>query len=150
MSRVRIVDLTLSLDTGAYASGDVLANTQVVTDALRDKNVGGTLRSLTVIDEDDQKAVFDIYFLDAASSLGAENGPPDITDAAARSLLGKVAVAVADYKDLGGVAIAHYDNLNILLRAATDSKDIYVGVINGSGSPTYTASGLKLRLGIED
>lgn len=148
--RHRIVDVTLVADTSIYAAGDTLVATQVLSNLLREKNVGGLLKSLTVVDEDDQKAALDIYFLDANVSFAAANAAAAPSDTAARSLLGKVAVATADYKDLGGVSMASYANLDIILKPAVDTQDIYVAVVNGAGTPTYTASGLKLRLGIVD
>lgn len=144
----RLVDVTLTLDTNAYTAGDVLAATQLVENAVRDKNQIDTLESLVVIDEDDQGAAFDIYFFSANSALGTENAAPNISDADARNLLAIVSVGTGDYKDVGGAKVAFFRDLGILLKPATDTTNIYVGVVNGAGTPTYTAAGLKLRLGI--
>ena len=144
----RLVDVTLSLDTNAYTAGDVLAATQEVPFAIRDKNGIDTLDSLMVIDEDDQGAAFDLYFFSSNASLGAENGAPDITDTNIRNILAIISVATADYKDLGGAKVAYYRDLGIMLKSAADSYSVYVGAVNGAGTPTYSASGLKLRLGI--
>lgn len=144
---VLIVDVTLSLDTSAYTAGDVLADTQIVTGALRLLDGYGMLQSVVLIDEDDQGAALDLYFFSANRSLGAENGAPDISDANARDCLGCVAVGTADYKDLGGVKIATLKDINLPVKAVSASKNIYVGAVNGAGTPTYSASGLKLRLG---
>lgn len=146
--RPRLVDLVLSLHTSQYASGDVIAEVQEVANAVRDKNVCGLLKSLQVIDEDDQGAAFDIYFFDSAVTIGAENGAPDVTDAEMRSLLGIVSVATADYKDVGGSKVASYKNIDLILKPGTDSTSVWIGVINGAGTPTYTASGMRLRLGV--
>ena len=143
-----VVEVTLSLDTSAYASGDVLADTQVVTAALSIKNGKGVLQSVLLIDEDDQGAALDLYFLSADVVMGTENAAPSITDANARSILAVVPVATTDYKDLGGVRVANLAGLNRVLKAVAGTPDIYVAAVNGSGSPTYTASGLRLRLGI--
>lgn len=141
------VDVTLSADTGIMASGDIIADTQVVTNALRANNTLGILSSVVVIDEDDQGAALDLYFFSANASLGTENNGPSITDANARNFLGFVPIGTGDYKDLGGVKVAFINAVGMIVKAATDTRDIYVGVVNGTGTPTYTASGLKLRLG---
>lgn len=141
-------DVTLSLDTAAYASGDVLADTQQVDAALRVADGTGVLQSLMVIDEDDQKVTFTVYFLSANVSMGTENAAPSISDANAANILGFVEVSGAEYKDLGGVAVANIKNIGIPLKAVSGTDDIYVAVVNGTGAPTYTASGVKLRLGI--
>lgn len=139
--------VTLSLDTSAYASGDVIADTQVVDGALR-QDGSGTLQSLTLIDQDDQKVALTVYFLSGNVVMGTENSGPSITDADALHILGYVDVASADYKDLGGVAVVNYKNIGLPLKAASGTDDLYVAVVNGAGTPTYTAAGIKLRLGI--
>lgn len=150
-ARHRIIDVTLVVDTAIYAAGDTLVATMALSNVLRAKNVGGLLKSLTVIDEADQKAAFDIYFLDSNVSFAAANAAAAPSDTAARSLLGLIAVATADYKDLGGVAMASYKNIDLILKPATDSQDVYIAIVNGAGTPTFgAATDLKLRLGVVD
>lgn len=144
---IQYVDVTLSLDTSAYASGDLLADAQLVAACVRANDVPGVLHSILVIDEDDQGAALDLYFASASSTFGTENSAPSISDANARTLLGFVSVATADYKDLGGVKVAFKSNVGMTVVPATGTDDVYVAAINGTGTPTYTASGLKLRLG---
>jgi len=144
---VSYIDVTLSLDTSAYTSGDVLADTQVVTNAMRVNDGLGILQSVVAVDEDDQGAAFDLHFFSANSSLGTENAAPSIADADARNWLGKVAIATGDWADLGGVRVACIANINLAVKPASGTRNLYVGVINGSGTPTYTASGVRLRLG---
>lgn len=141
------VDVALSLDTVAYAAGDVLADTQVVASAVRATDALGVLQSVLVLDEDDQAAAFDIYFLSANVSMGTENAAPSITDVNARNLLGVVNVAASDYADLGGCRVAFKPNIGMIVKPASGTSDVYVAAVNGSGTPTYTAAGLRLRLG---
>lgn len=143
-----LLDVTLSLDTSAYASGDLLADTQAVASAVLSNAGTGILHSVTVIDEDDQGVAFDLYFLSANNSMGTENSAPSISDANARDILCRVQVATTDYYDLGGVRIADVHGLNRIIKGASGSTSIYVAAVNGSGTPTFTASGLKLRIGI--
>lgn len=142
-------DVTMSPDTSIFASGDVIADTQVVTSAFNIADGKGVLQSIVVVDEDDQKAAFDIYFFSANSPLGTENSAPNISDANARNFVGVVAIATGDYKDLGGVSVAVIKGINLPVKAASATKDLYVGIVNGAGTPTYTAAGLKLRIGIQ-
>lgn len=142
-----VVDVTLSLDTSAYASGDLLADTQSFT-GVRINGGRAILQSVTVIDEDDQGAAFTIYFLSANNTFGTENSAPSISDASARDVLGWVDVSTADYKDLGGVRVASIKGIGLLLEAAGGSTTLYLAVVNGTGTPTYTASGVKLKLGL--
>jgi hypothetical protein len=148
--RPRLVDYTPLLDTSIYASADVLSATAVVANLCRDKNRATELNSLIVVDADDQKAAFDIYFLSADGSFAAVNLAAAPADAVGLNYLGHIAVAAADYRDLGGVAVATYRDLSLILKPATDTSDIYVALVNGAGTPTYSASGLKLRFGVRD
>lgn len=145
-AKSNIVDVTLSLDTSIYASGDVMADTQVVTGAMRVADGTGTLSSIVVFDEDDQGIAFDLVFFSANRALGTENSAPNISDANARDVLGIVSIAGGDFIDLGGVKIANKVNVGLPVRPATGTADIYVGAIT-RGTPTYTASGVRLRLG---
>lgn len=143
-----VLDVTLTLDTLVYASGDVLSDTATLTNAVRANGGRATLRSIVVIDEDDQGIAFDIVFFSATQSLGTKNVAPAITDAAARDALGHISIVAGDYIDLGGVRIATLKNIQLKLQAATASRDLFLGTIT-RGAPTYTASGLRLRLALD-
>lgn len=139
--------ITLSLDTSAYAAGDVLADSQVVDGALRVADGTGLLMGVTLIDKSDQKVPLTVYILSGNVSMGTENAAPSISDTNAAHILGFVDFETADYRDLGGVAVA-YKQTSIHLVAASGTDDIYVAAVNGSGAPTYAADGIVLRLGI--
>lgn len=143
-----IVDVTLSLDTSAYGSGDLLADTQVATNALGHDFRAGIIATATIIDKDDQGAAFDIYILDANVTMGTENSAPGISDANAASIMGKIPVATSDYTDLGGAKVAFINQLAIPVHAIPGTSDIAIAVVNGSGTPTYSAAGVVVRLGI--
>ena len=148
MSLVDIVPVTLSCDTSALADDDVIADAQAVANGLNLTGFG-LLQSLILIDEDDQKQDVDILFFSGSGALGTENSAASITDANAREYLGKVSIFIADYIDLGGVAVAQAANVGLLLKGISGTPTtFYVGAICRSGTPTYTAAGLKLRLGI--
>lgn len=147
-TRSALMSVTLSLDTSIYAADDLLADTQIVTGAFRFAGGGGVLESIQLLDEDDQGIGMDLIFLDANNTLGTENSAPSITDANARAILGKVNIASTDYIDLGGSRIATKTGVGLVLKAVSGSRDFYVAAITRSGTPTYTANGIKLRLGL--
>ena len=57
-------------------------------------------------------------------------------------------VEVADYDDLGGVSVAAIP-CAIPFAAVSGTADLYVAVVNGAGAPTYGATSIKLRVGIQ-
>lgn len=142
-----VLDLTPVLDTSIYADGDVLFDTIALASAFDYAAGVRTLQSIHILDEDDQGVALDLVFLDTLVTLGTINGAPSITDANARKILGWVHFATTDYIDLGGARIAIKTGIGLMLKAAAASTSLFVAGITRGGTPTYTASGLKLKLG---
>ncbi len=141
-----VKDLTLSLDTSAYADGDVLADTQELASAIRLAGGSAVIQSMVVIDKDDQGQAMDVWVLDSNATLGTENSAVSISDANAAKILGKIAVGSGDYHDMGGVRVASLANLSLVVEVSSGTS-LYVGVVS-RGTGTYTASGVVLRFGI--
>lgn len=142
------VSLTFSLDTSAYASGDVLADTQELASALRVADGTGILQSIVLNDKSDQGVAMNIVFLSANRALGTENGAPSISDADADDVLGIIPIAAADWVDLGGCRVATLRNIGLPIKAASGTTSLYVGLVNSTGTPTFAASGITARIGI--
>ena len=150
MAITRIWDVTLSTDTSAYANGDLLADTQSVSDAFRFIDGTGLIRSLTVIDQDDQTLyTFSVWFLDGTGSLGTENSAPSATDAVCLTVLAKVDFATTDGLDLGGSKVYSKTGLSIPVKAITGTDDLGIAAIVTTGTPTHSASGIRVRMGVE-
>lgn len=138
---------TLTLDTSAYAAGDLLADTQEIQGfSAMAANALAYLTSVTVIDEDDQKAGMDIVFLNSNVTLGTENSAPSISDANARTIMGIVRVNAGDYVDLGGVSVATRTALGLPLIMTAGTPGMWFGCVT-LGTPTHTASGVRIRFG---
>lgn len=143
-----VVAVTLSLDTSAYGAGDLLADTQEVASAMRVAAGTGGIHSIMLNDKDDQGAELYLVFLSANVSLGTENQAPSITDANADNILGIVPVYTSDWVDLGGCKVATLTNVGLVVKAVTGSTSFYIAVVNGAGTPTYSAAGITMRLGL--
>src|SRR5437868_1053400 len=88
-----VVTVTLTTDTSAYASGDLIADTQVIGSNVVDQAGGAViLDSLTIVDEDAQGVKLYVIISSAVTSMGTENSAPNISDANARNILGYVPV----------------------------------------------------------
>ena len=138
-----IFELTLSLDTSAYADGDLMADVQEI------KNVGEgeqevLLVSLAAIDKDDQGATFDVFFTDDSTTWGTENSAPSQADTVSDGV--QAHVTLDTWKDIGGAQIASVGPVNKLVRCASNGS-IYVACVS-RGTPTYTASGVVLKVGV--
>lgn len=148
VGKTAVFDVTLVLDTGAYAAGDLLFVTQQLNGILRVADGTGVIQAIQIIDQDDNGAAFDLYFLSANVSMGTINAAPSISDANAVNLHGPISVATTDYKDLGGVKVANIRNIGLPVKAVSGTDDLYIAGVNGAGTPTYTASGIKLRISV--
>ena len=144
------VQVTPTLDTSAYASGDLLFDVTTVAAALA---TGGAVElvSAVVTDEDEQNQDIDFYLTNLSTSWGTFNSPVAATDAISRGIQAYFSVAAADYKDIGGAAVAMpaaNKNIGIVCETSGSANLYLVGVLR-SGTPTYTASGLRVSLGFK-
>lgn len=136
------------LDTAIYAAGDTLFDATAVPAAVRTNGGTAILRSLALLDKDDNAAAgIDLFFLQANVPFGTLNAAPSITDANAVNILGFVSLVAGDFIDIGASKIASKSGLNMLLKAATGTT-IYVAAI-ARGTPTQTLGGIQLTLGVE-
>lgn len=143
-----VFDVTMSTDTSAYASGDLIADTQQL-DAFFNKTDGrGVINSVTIIDEAAQSVKFYVIFHSTSTSMGTENSAPNISDAnASAGIQGVVTVDTTDYITISGTSTACVKNIGLPVKAVSGTDDLYVSILNATGTPTYTATSLKLRIG---
>jgi len=148
---MRYVTVSMTTPTDAQDAGDVLAATQVVTNACPSINVPTKLMSATFIDTDDQKAILTAVFFDANVAFGTEDAAPSITDADSLSITGSVENVVADYIDAGGVSYVCKENIGLVLPPAVGTRDIYMALYTpATSTPTYASGIITVRLGFED
>jgi hypothetical protein len=139
------ITITCSLDTSAYADGDVLFATQEIANAVRSNGDTCILQSIHVVDIDDQGVDFDLVFFNANTSLGTENSAPDIDDTEVLTTLA-VYQFTNDYVDLGANQVRTDTGIGLVLEAGAATTSLYVAGIT-RGAPTYTASGLQITFG---
>lgn len=145
---VNVREVTLSLDTSAYTSGDVLADTQAVAGVLGDVGTG-VITSVTLLDKDDQGTALDLLFLRKPVSIGTENDPVSVSDDNADEIFGVIEVAAGDYVDLVNSQIVTKHDLWIPIETKSNANEIGIAAI-ARGTPTHTASGITLKIGIAE
>jgi len=146
----KIFEVTLSLDTNAYADGDVLAATHDIEEVFRCPSGYGYLMGLTVLDKDDQAGALDIVFLRSNVSIGTENAAVSVSDANADEIITVVEFAAADYVDLVGsqIAIKNPSDTGMGVLLVPDGTDsLFVAAISRD-TKTYSASGITLKIGL--
>lgn len=142
-----LYEVTLSLDTNAYASGDLLADTQSLDANAFIANGGKLLvQNIHIIDLDDNGGALDIVLLRSNTSLGTENNAVSIIgDNAAEIILVKP-IYTTDYIDIGNFKWAAVQVCEVI-KADASSTALYIGAISRD-TMTYSAAGLVVRVGV--
>lgn len=147
---MQVIDVTPVLDTSQYADNDVMFVPIVVTGFVTTAAPAGRARklvSVVAVDQADQAVDFDLIFTEGSVTLGTINGAVNLSDADALKVVGGVSLLAADYIDTVNNQVAVKQGLNLIMQP---SADLYVSGVIRSGTPTYAAASLRLRLGFED
>tara|TARA_R100001082_G_C4346684_1_gene152614 strand:+ start:111 stop:617 length:507 start_codon:yes stop_codon:yes gene_type:complete len=146
---VDLIDVTLTTDAEAHADNDVIAQSIEIPNAVAVEGGSAIIQSIMLLDEDDEAPAVDLIFQTDNTALASDEGEAiNISDANARDILGFV--NVSNYTDLIGCQVAVKSNIGLVVKAASDTKSIYVHAVNRSGG-TYTPAAttdLKMRIGI--
>lgn len=140
-----VIDVVPTLTAGAYSAGDVLFATKEIPIAAN--YLGGKLiiSSLVVNDRDDQGVEMDILILRSNVSIGALNDAASVSANNCTEVLG--IINVDEYTDLVASKVATKSGIALVVEAAAGSKSLYIAGIT-RGTPTHTASGLVIKLGV--
>lgn len=147
--KIDLIQVTPTLDTSAYASGDLLFDVVTITSAALATGAAVELVSVTVCDQDDQKVAMNLFVSNLSTTWGTFNAAPTLSDAGGLGIQAIIPIAAADFIDLGGVAVAQprvAQNIGVICETS-GSANLYLAGVNGAGTPTFTASGLKITLG---
>lgn len=143
-----VVTVTPTIEAASYAAGDLIFDATEIANAVRADGGHAILQSVTLLDKGDQGVAMTLVFANAATDFGTLNSAPDPDDTEAATVIGHVAVGVADYVDLGASKVACVKNIGLLLKAGA-ATSLYVAGINGAGAPTYASTAdLVLQLGL--
>ena len=139
------ITVTPTLDTSAYADGDVLFNPVEIPNAVRNNGDTCILQSVHVLDKADQGETFELVFLKAATSLGTINAAISISAANAEDIIGHYAFSNG-WIDLINSQVLTDSGIGLVLEAGAATTSLYVaGISKGTG--TYAADSLKITLG---
>ncbi len=151
--------VTPTLDTSAYAPGDILFNPIQVPRASACADEPSYCVGIDIFDLDDQ-SLYDIkiVLLSESTSLGTINSAPTISDAnLILTMLGMVTIAgstdAANTADMGGAKFYTIPKslLPVAINPTAGTPNIYIaGLVGATGTPTHTASGMRVRLWFQD
>jgi hypothetical protein len=142
-----MVSFVPTLDTAAYASGDVLFSTTQITGVTRAADGRACLMSLTGIDKSKNKPAMTLLFYQTNVTSAAANAANNLSDSDQANLLGYVRILATDWIDYANNSIFCKTAINLLLEAASGTSSVYCVGILDAGTPTFAASDLVLKLG---
>jgi hypothetical protein len=144
-----VISFTPTLNASILANNEVFMVDYEVQGVFN-KNLPRKLTSIVVLDGDDQNVAFDLVFSDRAITLGTANEVISITDANAANVLGVVKFVVAPHaQDFINSIVFVMTNINLIMQPNGSSDSLFVSAIVRSGTPTFTAAGMKIKLGFE-
>lgn len=163
-SDYKIIRVTPTLDTSAYAQGDVLFTATEIPNAVIGLGGCSKLVGAYMLDKADQQSDVLFTFTEGNTALGTINATADISDA---DLLANNICGITKIDSDQATGGAFIDNARIvqmlpasitgentqdllLLQAANDSTSVYVqGVLISSTTPTYANGDIQLILHLE-
>jgi hypothetical protein len=153
----QVIEVTPTLDTNAYASGDRMGSIFEIPFAVLDSQGTALLISLVAIDKDAQGKAFDVMvFEDLPVVASADNAAISIADDEMDKLLGEIVVASGDWKSTAANKYACIRDFAIPVKNRTTykasdpdgSKSLW-GLCVAREGVTHTAAGLVLKFGLE-
>jgi hypothetical protein len=148
---VRVDAAGLTVDTSAYAAGDLVSKGGAVLTfdlGAFGKGAGGLIQSARLVDQAKQQVPLDLVLFDSnpSNTTFTDNAAFDVADADMDKVIGLV--RLVDYCALNDNAFALASNLALDFALKGDGSTLY-GALVSRGAPTYVAAtDLALQLGI--
>lgn len=146
MIKGQLIEVTPTVDTSAYTSGDHLGSLMTIEGVNAGGAHLGVLEGVVIVDKAKQSSAINILLFDESPTIASsDNGTVNISDAEmADKSIGHIAIAAADYVALSANSVACKRDLRQHIKPIKDSK-IYALMVSG-GTPTYgAASDLVLK-----
>jgi len=144
MSQLNVYDVTPVLETSILADNDVFF-VPIEVPQVFEKGLPRILQSVSVLDGNDQATEFDLIFSNASITLGTLNSGVTVSDADAAKIIGTVSMLTTDAVDLINSTWFQKTGVGIVMQGVT--RSLWVSGVVRSGTPTYTATGMKIKLG---
>ena len=164
-SDFEIIRVTPTLDTSAYAGGDVAFTATEIPRAVLEKGGCSKLVNAYIMDQDRDTYDLDLIFTEKNTAIGTLNATADISDANMEAIgVCGFCRFKSDVAFMGGIdqvrlirwseTVADSERTSagpIFLQADSDSTSVYVSGIISSGTPTFAAADdIDIVLHIED
>lgn len=149
-----VIKLVPTISTTAYTAGDVIGGELLLTNAMRLTNQTARLKSLTMLDQDNQKAAYTLLLFDQDLTTPADNAAWAWQSADRAKLIAAISVrsgdisASGDWVTVGGTAVCTIPLADIMA-VGTGIANLYLVVVIGEAKTFTTTSSLRLHIGLE-
>jgi len=147
---VDLITKTPTTTTAECVVGDVVFQADTLANCVA--VAGGTciLQSIVILDEDYNGQPLDLVFMDPTALLDDTSAGGTEIDAADGSIPDSIIAIVPVTSYFDGIAwkVGYKNNIGTVLKAASGATSIYVSAVNRGATATWTAAGLRLRIGI--
>lgn len=141
------ISVTPTITAGAYHAKDAVGGLLTFANAVRVSAGKSILNTVTIIDNDDEKAGLELWLYNADPTASSDNAALDPTDANLAKCVGVVPISSADYFSANDNGVACVRGVGLQFYCAGTS--LY-GQLKCTGTPTYTATNdLTVVLAIE-
>jgi hypothetical protein len=148
-SENEVLNFTPVLDTSIYADNDVLFIATEIPNFVRVAGGRSLIKSVHLFDGDDQGVDVTLFLTQNATTPGTINAAISAADTVMDDIQTSIRIVAADYEDLINSQVASVGSINKMVEAAAASTSLYCWGAVRSGTPTYTASGMIIRFGVE-
>lgn len=165
-SSKKIIRLTPTLDTNAYAQGDVLFVATEIPNAVIGLGGCSKLVAMYVVNQNTTDVDIDFIFSENSAVYGTINATANLDDDVLQAAnitgfltldAGESSTSQLDTSEIKRVGVTDAGGNStlvtspILIQAAPNSTSVYVvGILTGTNTPTYAADDIDLVFHIED
>ncbi len=145
---VDLITISPAITNATYSDGDLMLHQEALPFAVAVKGGSCVLQSLTAVDTSDTGGSIYVIITDTQADLGTVGSAINAAAAAADNSM--AIVELSNFIDVGGAKVATKGNIGLVLKAGDNSRQLYFGIVNVSGSDITIGSGedIHLRFGI--
>ena len=146
--KTKVFTITPDTHTEEAAVNESVFQADELANFMSEKGGTAIIQSIVILDDDDNGNSLDIVFMDTVSLLDASDDAT-VIDAAdgviPDAILG--VVNVSNYFDGVLWQVGQKDGIGLTIKSASTTRSIYISAINRGGTATWTAAGLRLKIG---
>ena len=146
--KTKVFTITPDTHTEAAAVNESVFQADELANFMSEKGGTAIIQSIVILDDDDNGNSLDIVFMDTTGLLDASDDAT-VIDAADGAIPDAIlgVVNVSNYFDGVLWQIGQKDGIGLAIKSASTTRSIYISAINRGGTATWTAAGLRLKIG---